>query len=331
MSERITSIEVDSLEGTSKSKLSFSGFSYDLVGADMDARITKLTGLEAPSLNVTGGASSFGGSVYTGVTMSDREVVLTVKPTGSTNKSIKNRLSALINRSKKWPLRFRVHTMRDDGTVSSLTSETYISGVSSPIFEKSDEVQITFKMAQPHLERGPVVLGKISSGLPPIPIPVHSHYNLPTQDHHNYGLNIPLEFDYNAMNADSPFSVNFTFNVEASAKLKSLTIRDVDMNRVMINVGDAVANTNLGIPRYNITYDGRNRSVSTYLDANSAGFEDLRNHYDYSYFIEPTWPVLGPDSGSIFLEVTLNGQFSGNVRNSVNFERVVVWPRMLGV
>lgn len=331
MSERITSIEVDSMEGMSKSKLSFSGFSYDLVGADMDARITKVTGLEAPSLNVTGGASSFGGSVYTGVTMSDREVVLTVKPTGSTNKSLKNRLSALINRSRKWPLRFRAYTMRDDGTESTLTSETYISGVSSPIFDKSDEVQITFKMPQPYLERGPVLLGHVASGLPPVPIPVQVHHNHPTQDYHNYGLQIPLEFDYDAMNADSPFSLNFLFNVEATQKLESVTIRDADMNRVIINVGAAAANTNLEIPRYNITYDGRSRTVNTYMDAGSAGSEDLRNHYDYSYFIEPSWPLLGPDSGSIFIEVSLNGQFSGDVRNSVYFQRVLVWPRMLGI
>lgn len=281
-------------------------------------------------MNVTGGASSFGGSVFTGVTLGDREVVVTVKPTGSANKSIKNRLNALISRSTLNPLNFKVNTEREDGTTSSLRSDAYISGVSSPIFDKDDTVQITLKMPQSFLERGPLMLGSWGTGnLSTIPISVvrSNIYG----DRHSILYSIPLGFDNDSLNAESPFAINLQTDIQASGKLQGITLRDGDMNKVILNVGDAIANSELRAPRYTLEYNGRGRTVNSYLNAGSAGTEDLRNQFDYSYFVEPNWPSIGPATDGISLEITLSGQYVGEPLDAIEVKTLIVWPRVLGV
>lgn len=339
MSERITSIEIDTISEDNRHMLVFTGLSYDVSQGDDDARITKVTGLEAPTMNVTGGSSSFGGSVFTGVTLGDREVVLTAKPAGLTNKEIKNRLNALIGRSTRNPLVFRVNTEREDGTKSRLTSEAYISNVSSPIFDKDDTIQVTLKMPNSYLERGALMLGRWGGGLS-TPVPLSVRHSQIAGEYHTIGYTIPLTLSDDALNTDSPFSFVFNLDDQSSMKLLDVVIRDGDMNKIIINVGGIWDRSSYGsIKTFRIEYNGRGRSVDTQLLILSQApgapttpqAVSVNGQPDYSYFIEPTWPSLNSESSEINVDLTLGGQYNGDVIDAIDVERVLMWPRVLGV
>lgn len=337
MSERITSIEIDtSVAGSTLSQMgvSFSGFSYDVVSEEKHGRITKVTGLEAPSMNVTGGSSSFGGSVYTGVTLSDREVVLTVKPTGLTNKQIKNRLNALITTTNNGPLTFRIRTTQEDYTESFLWASAYISGVSSPIFDKDDTVQITVKMGRPYFERPPMVLQRqYAPGLPERPI-AHTllSENFFAGTHtFKYSVSPPV-VSVDSMNAESPFSIQIEVANMAVLRVRNISVWDQRLNKVDVSYSPGYYETNVTNQPLFLEVNAMGRSARTNLvETGSGRHYEIQQGRGFRTHIRPNWPSLMPGSEEIIIEMETGSINAPDPLNLIKVEQLIVWPRMLGL
>lgn len=337
MSERITSVEIDtSVAGSTLSHMgvSFSGFSYDVVGEEKHGQITKVTGLEAPSMNVTGGSSSFGGSVYTGVTLSDREVVLTVKPTGLTNKQIKNRLNALITTSTSGTLTFRIRTTQEDYTKSFLWASAYISGVSSPIFDKDDTIQITLKMGRPYFERPPMVLQRqYAPGLPERPIPhtlLSENYFAGTNTF-TYSVSPPV-VSVDSMNAESPFSIQIEVAHRAVLSVRSISVWDQRLNKVDVSYSPGYYDKHVTNQPLFLEVNAMGRSTRSNLVSTSTGrHHEILQGRGFRSHIRPNWPSLMPGSEEIRIEIQAGSIVAPDPQNLIKVEQLIVWPRMLGL
>lgn len=152
MKERVTKIEI--LSTYAGEKVTIRGFTGGLRRTrDMDGRATQITGLESASMDVTGGQVSYGGSNYTGLKLTDREITIDVHPLRLSNNEIKNKVNSLIGLSTLTPLQIRLYTQFEDGTESILTSEAYITSVESPLLGGDTTVKLTIRCPKPYFER----------------------------------------------------------------------------------------------------------------------------------------------------------------------------------
>lgn len=337
MQERITSIEIDTkvLGGTSN-RVEFCGHTLNpAVAQAMDGKIMKATGLESPTMDVTGGPSSFGGSVYTGLTTNDREVVLTVTPSGALTKSIKNRLNALVSQSMLAPLRLRINTEFGDGTESGLSEDCYITGVSSPIFDADNTLQITVKLPRPFFERDALYWGerRQSSGSPvPESVPLSKGIDRVFEGDRTVTFwLVTEEMGADLLNAPSPFELALNFTGSAGRFIRSVVFRDETGKKATVQIGEPYLRTSFSNPRLVIDYDGKDRTITSTLSAGSIGLEDIRATPGYTTVIEPNWPDLTPGQEELRVEVTYYSSYTRDPLSDVHVDSHTIWPRVFGI
>lgn len=337
MQERITSIEID-VKGVlqSTNRVEFGGYtSRPSVDQGVDGKIMKTTGLEAPTMDVTGGPSSFGGSVYTGINTNDREVVLTITPTGATAKSIKNRLNALVARSTLDALRMRINTEFGDGQTSGLSEECYVTGVSAPIFDAGNTIQITVKLPRSFFERDEMRWGieRRGSGYDaPDEVRINKGWDEVVGEDRSVDFHIETEgLNSDLLNAPSPFRLMLQFTPSAGRFVKSVTFRDDSGNKATVLVGEPYSTTSLSDPDLNIEYDGGSRTIVSMLTFRTSQRENIRGNPGYATVIAPNWPTVMPGSGDTTFNVTYFSSYANAPLADMEVRSHVIWPRVFGV
>lgn len=332
MQERITSIVVDA-DGhmPSSNRVRFCAHTFNpLDEAGMDGKIRKVTGLEAPSMDVTGGPSSFGGSVYTGLKTNDREVVLTVKPSETPVKTIKNRLNALVSRSILAPLRLRINTVLGDGSASGMQEDCYITGVSSPIFEADDTLQITLKLPRSFLERDPLIWGGQN---PDDPVQYLVDSDITLIESRIVKIRPQTsELGSDLLNAPSPYRLALRFSSTATRLLKSVMFRDDTGNKALVSleIAGSILRTT-PYPELVVIYDSENRTITSLASHPEGGATDLRGERGYITTVDPGWPMLSPGFETSAVDITYESYYVAGVSESLVATEYMVWPRVFGI
>lgn len=326
MQEKITSIDIAGPgETVSGRRVSFSAYTTNPIHRNkLDGRITKMTGLESTDVEVAGGPVSYGGSVYTGVRPTDREVVITVKPSGMSSSELKSSLNALISRSLAAPLLLRVNTKFENGEDSYVQGDCYITSVSSPIFESDNKVQITLKLAKPHLEREEVRYV----------YPNHNNFTVYRDVLVLYRMiHVRLDNDLDSgahyINAPSPMMVLGTLDGNAAKHMMSMVFRDSNDN--MVNLMTPELYSNAGVNQdadLEFNFNTHTREIGAAL---MPGNFNLKDADGYIQTINPGWPMLGPDSTDSWLYFTFKNDYKGSLEDDLLIRNYTIWPRVFGI
>lgn len=327
MTERITSIEIKTKLSNGPS-LKFQAFTFDpTVVGDSDGKVLKATGLEAPSLDVLGGSASYGGSVYTGIRANDREVVLTVKPVNTPVKRIKNVLGALASWSMTDPLELRLNTIMAGGTETSLFGDAYVVGVSAPIFEADDKIQITIKMPRPEFQRT-----RISwTGEGDVPLTLASDQSLGGKRMVLYTVNVG-EVGYDVLNAPSPFAMLMNMDKAAAIHLDSIATLDMYGNQSTQLIVDpwSMSGVHSNSDLY-VEYNGQTRQVNPYMQYQTQTPVSLRGLGGYTNYVSPSWPRLRPGAESITIMLTFRDSHTSNTSQFFRVKSFHIYARVFGL
>lgn len=327
MQETITSIVIDRAGvNLTNLRLAFSAFTFNPVRRErLDGRITKVTGLESPSVEVSGGPVSYGGSVYTGARVSDREVVITVKPQNMSVSEIKNKLNTLVSLSLSAPLLLKIHTRFENGEDSLLQEECYITSVSSPIFESDNSVQITLKLGRPYLEREIVEVGRGE-----IQGVIQRDFTVLDDRYIQISLPPPADMDDHYVNAPSPVRLSMRLTHEAGRHLRSVIFRDGLGNRIVVSLKDLYVHSGAAsTATLDLTFDTESRSVFGRLSI--ATNPDIKDANGYVLEVIPTWPMLSPISTVPWVDFTFDSDYTRFLLSDLTFTSYAIWPRVFGI
>lgn len=322
MRERITDIYINQPDDASQSvMLHMSVYTENPVrGTPLDAMVTKLTGMEATSLDVSGGPSSFGGSVYTGIKTNDREVVLTLKPRMKSPGEIKAILNALVGRSMHDPLRFTAVTQLNDAarTQSQLFGDCYISGVTAPLLDADNTIQVTLKFPKSYFQRNYNETANLGNSL--------IRYNGSGTLHvHEYQIEGMEYGDITFLNAPSPFTASFVIDQKIKQACNYVELSDYRNNLVRVHLdslfdpGGAIAS---GYLKVTISSDTRSVRVE------SGGFEVDRSYYVTTHRGE--WPMIRPAEPLPLYTIGMLNH-SGSIANDHRITELTVSPRVFGI
>lgn len=152
---RIAKVEIDYVSPTvspdSATQVALLGTSGDIL--QHDARIVNVSGLESSGLEVLGGSVAVGGSAYTGVRQTDREISFMVECVGAEN-DFRNKVNTLKLFQSESPLYFRVTSTEG----STLHTYGYITDMVAPPFRKERDIQLTFRSPSPYFLEAPIFL-----------------------------------------------------------------------------------------------------------------------------------------------------------------------------
>lgn len=320
MRERITRLVVKS--GLSEGyEFSARGYtSNPLVRHQEDATITKATGLEAPTMDITGGPVSYGGSFYTGISLNDREVVLTVKPRNISAHEIKRKLNTLISRSAYAPLMLDIHT-EVGKDASKLSAECYITNVTSPIFEKDNVLQITVRCPRPYFER------EARSGLDGLNITKTSEYSSGGNRYVHYRMTPAEPLESHEMTAPSALDFRLTVDQALKTQLNHIALVDPVGSEVRVSFPFNAWSAS-GISNGTMTYDYTSR-YKTIKVTPSPNHDE--SDLTYIKSISPGWVMVHPGLSEISLIVSMQSGVVVEPISQMEVTRFNVYSRTLGL
>lgn len=322
MAERISSINIKTSPSAYHPQQMVSMRGYVALPTDVvnsDSTLTALTGLEAPSLTVVGGEVSYGGSVYTGITTNDREIVMTIKPRGLSVNALKVRLNTLIAFSTANELVLEVDTMNDKGATSKLTTTGYITNVSAPIMGKDDLIVVTFRSPTPYLQRSY--------------INVTSSHNLRAVNVAGkravYKLEPKTALDDSAATAPSPFELSLVVNKAHATNLSYFTITDSAGNSYRTAHNDSFPGI-VALSGNGIIGSDTNRRVSFVGDTTDPILK--ADPFRLLMTVQPTWPMVFPSYTDLSLEVGfVNSLPTGVSPSIITLREFRIYPRVFGI
>lgn len=272
--------------------LTFRGRSTVQSGQSFCGMITSSTGLESIVVEPQGGSSFSGGSNFVSSRAQDREVVLTIEPQGRTQNELKNALNRFISLSRDRPLTFAVfvNVYGDDGSVrrETFSAETFLTNISSPIFDIQTSLQVTFKMGSPLFVSENVFHGE--------------NTRFGGGNGFWYG-NLSLG-DEDIATFNAPGTFNIVVAVPGGTILRSISIIDVEGDRVTYSP-DVLIQIGIGtLPRYQYArfiLDGEKRTFGLNYTNQHQGTVSL------PYNVEGRWPSVRPVNTPLRVEIRADG------------------------
>lgn len=327
MKERVTKIEL--LSTYTEENVTIRGFTGGLRRTrDMDGRATQITGLESTSMDVTGGQVSYGGSNYTGLKLTDREITIDVHPLRLSNNEIKNKVNSLIGLSTLGPLRIRLHTQFEDGTESALTSEAYITAVDSPLLGGDTTVKLTIRCPTPHFERDVEITPE-----PPTVSQLGVRETAHDEITRDYGITGFMSERLSRLTtAPSPFLL--TINIPADLKTHVMGVRALGVSGDAMGIDMAQLTGASGLHNspgaMTVQMSSNRRTVDVWISPTSAASSS-----QYVLQVDNGWPHAYPGFDHMGMEVRYRKQNLGGVTLpedvDIEIEEMLIYPRSFGV